>query len=340
MSKLSITRCETCSMLLSLLLLFISPIFVYKTHSLRETQFNPIQQIINDAPEGSKVIIPPDVYIGVLKVNKTITLIGTNVTIDANGFNVGVIISAPNVAFEGFTIQNAVRFGNGSIPEDLSELWISPEMEGAGIYVYFSDGITISNVKISKCYVGIGFTYSERLNHVINSTISHTQWNLMLYKSHVNIFNSMIRDNECEYVCPDGRIGIGGGGISIHHYSQINMAYTTLQNNKWAITISSLAYYSHIDHNNFINNTYQIGLHPDIYTAVGFWDHNYWSDYNGQDLYSGTYQNETGSDGIGDTFYIINLDNFDKYPLMKPNILKSSSSFTIIEGGGARVYRR
>jgi peptide/nickel transport system substrate-binding protein len=60
---------------------------------------------------------------------------------------------------------------------------------------------------------------------------------------------------------------------------------------------------------------------------VDFWDAgypicgNYWIDYNGTDLYSGVYQNETGSDGIGDTDYIINAENVDNYPLMDPWIL-------------------
>ena len=45
---------------------------------------------------------------------------------------------------------------------------------------------------------------------------------------------------------------------------------------------------------------------------------NYWSDYNGTDFYSGTNQNVTGSDGIGDTSYIIDVNNVDRYPLMSP----------------------
>jgi len=38
---------------------------------------------------------------------------------------------------------------------------------------------------------------------------------------------------------------------------------------------------------------------------------NYWDKYNGADLFSGLFQNETGSDGIGDTPYW-----GDNYPLM------------------------
>jgi hypothetical protein len=43
---------------------------------------------------------------------------------------------------------------------------------------------------------------------------------------------------------------------------------------------------------------------------------NFWSDYHGLDLYRGIYQNETGSDGIGDVPYFISQNHTDRYPLM------------------------
>ncbi len=44
----------------------------------------------------------------------------------------------------------------------------------------------------------------------------------------------------------------------------------------------------------------------------------YWSDYIGNDALSCPYQNETGSDGIGDTPYVVNENNTDHFPLMNP----------------------
>ncbi len=80
-----------------------------------------------------------------------------------------------------------------------------------------------------------------------------------------------------------------------------------------------------IFHNNFINNTHQAWPAD---RPRNYWDNgypsggNYWSDYRGVDLYSGPFQNETGSDGIGDTAYVIGIvfmfPNQDNYPLMKP----------------------
>ena len=45
---------------------------------------------------------------------------------------------------------------------------------------------------------------------------------------------------------------------------------------------------------------------------------NYWSDYSGRDVFRGASQNESGSDGIGDSAYEIDSANKDSYPLMKP----------------------
>ncbi len=75
-----------------------------------------------------------------------------------------------------------------------------------------------------------------------------------------------------------------------------------------------------IFHNNLVNNS----QHAESYQSLNGFDRgypaggNYWSDYSGTDVFSGRYQNETGSDGIGDTPHSIDLENTDRYPLMNP----------------------
>jgi len=74
-------------------------------------------------------------------------------------------------------------------------------------------------------------------------------------------------------------------------------------------------------HNNFVDNSQHVFSDGD---SSNIWDDgypiggNYWDDYTGTDMYSGPYQNETGSDGIGDTPYVIDQNNKDKYPLIRP----------------------
>lgn len=77
-------------------------------------------------------------------------------------------------------------------------------------------------------------------------------------------------------------------------------------------------------HNNFIFGPLSLGLYVGFGSTVNIWDNgypsggNYWSDYNGLDLYCGPYQNETGYDWIGDSPYVIDQNNIDGYPLMHP----------------------
>jgi parallel beta-helix repeat protein len=76
-----------------------------------------------------------------------------------------------------------------------------------------------------------------------------------------------------------------------------------------------------IYHNNFLENTKQVAN-----SGINIWDNgyssggNYWSDYTGNDNCSGPYQNETGSDNIGDSPYVIDPSNIDNFPLMKPYV--------------------
>jgi parallel beta-helix repeat protein len=71
-------------------------------------------------------------------------------------------------------------------------------------------------------------------------------------------------------------------------------------------------------HNSFVNNNIQVyssgsvNILDDGYPSGG----NYWSDYTGVDMKSGFYQNESGSDGVGDTAYSIGVAYQDNYPLV------------------------
>ena len=81
----------------------------------------------------------------------------------------------------------------------------------------------------------------------------------------------------------------------------------------------SLSSNNTIYHNNFIDNTiqvYDVNMEfPEALPPVNMWDDgytsggNYWSDYNSTD---------NNGDGKGDVPYIINANNKDRYPLMKP----------------------
>jgi len=75
--------------------------------------------------------------------------------------------------------------------------------------------------------------------------------------------------------------------------------------------------------NSFVNNYRQVYVESsdlvswnDSYPIGG----NYWSDYSGTDLSSGSSQNISGSDDIGDSPYVIDASNTDNFPLMASRI--------------------
>jgi hypothetical protein len=111
-------------------------------------------------------------------------------------------------------------------------------------------------------------------------------------------------------------IGIGAGNPSFNNTFSEN----TIANNSYGFLIA--IYNSTFFHNNVINNSIQASFYSSSYANV--WDNgypsggNYWSDYTGVDMKIGPYQNETGSDGIGDSPYTIDANNTDNYPLMNP----------------------
>lgn len=101
----------------------------------------------------------------------------------------------------------------------------------------------------------------------------------------------------------------------------------TIKDNHYGISVAH-ALNNRVYHNNFINNTEHVfrGLpgRPPATLPPNTWDNNYpsggnyWSNYTGVDLHSGSNQDETGSDSIGDTPYVIDENNVDNYPLMAP----------------------
>jgi len=108
-------------------------------------------------------------------------------------------------------------------------------------------------------------------------------------------------------------------GIWLHRSSNNTLTGNNITDNECGIILTE-SYDNHIYHNNFMSNLDQIYT----YDSRNTWDDgypsggNYWGDYNGVDLYSGPNQNITGSDGIGDTPYVIDAGNQDNYPLMTP----------------------
>ena len=109
-------------------------------------------------------------------------------------------------------------------------------------------------------------------------------------------------------------------GVRINGCNNTQFTNNTISSNNIGVTVKNsrnVTFYF----NNLIGNQKPASIASS--TEI-FWNltyplgGNYWSSYTGGDFYAGPFQNETGSDGIGDTPYAIDESNVDNYPLMKP----------------------
>jgi len=173
-----------------------------------------------------------------------------------------------------------------------------------------SQNIVRSN-RLHGIHLGPGYDNSLLLNFVENNRIG-----IGLYYSSSN--NNISRNTVVNSWC----------GICLSDSSNNNnISMNRIAYNDYGIYLRS-SLDNKIYHNNFINNTQQVydssRDDPNISPSINIWDDgypsggNYWDDHSGVDYYSGPYQNETGSDGIGDTPYVIDEYNVDRYPLMGP----------------------
>lgn len=175
------------------------------------------------------------------------------------------------------------------------------DLEGCSNSSINGNDITANN------YIGIRLWCSSS-NSVSGNNITNNHNGIYLYASSNN--NSVSGNN----ITTNYDYGILDSDSSNNSISGNNIA-----NNRYGIMLGSSSN-NKIYHNNFISNVIQVSCDQ----SINVWDDgypsggNYWSDYTGIDEKSGPYQNETGYDWIGDSPYIINQKNVDKYPLIQP----------------------
>jgi len=250
-----------------------------------------IQAAINAADPGDIIQVASGIYPEDVTANKPVTLVGENSSttiINGSGAPYGYLVhvTANYVNIINFTIQNGT-YRDGIYLSDSSYSTIVGNIMTNNFYGIFLDGCngtTISGNAITDNQHGIRLRSSSG-NIISGNTVSNSNWGIHLYiASKENIISG-----------------------------------NTISDNNDGVYLASSCDSNTIYQNNFINNTSQaydagINLWDDGYPSGG----NYWSDYNGTDLYSGPYQNVTGSDGIGDTPYYITgtVNAQDEYPLM------------------------
>jgi len=289
------------------------PVYNIYTH----LSYTTIQEAINASHtlNGHTIIVHAGTYSEQVIINKSLNIIGIIGSTAINGNGTVVTITANNVTLRGFTIK-----GNGSSATDKAILLshsnntITSEntlgKKGYGIYLNDSDCCTISGNTMNNNTIGIHLQSSD------NNTISR------------NTLTSA-RQNSC---------GIFLDQSSDNDIHRNNVTYNDVGAKLW-LSGNNMIY-----HNSFINNTIrQVNNEPFGYANT--WNNsypsggNYWSDYSGVDFHSGFHQNETGSDGIGDTPYGIDENNWDSYPVMSPRTPQHDVAvIEVVYTGPSRTY--
>jgi len=220
---------------------------------------------------------------------------------------------------DGRPVYYWVNVNNSSVPFD------------AGYVALINcTGITVQGLNLTNNWPNILLEYTSYTNITKDSFIqSHGAVTVPFeLDSDISLDHSsdnIISENNITYA-QQGT----GNGISLNYSPSNIVSGNNITNNGYGLYLISSSNNT-IFHNEFINNTYYSTYQVYSDNSTNTWDDgypsggNYWSDYNGSDLYSGPFQNVTGSDGIGDTPYIIDVNNVDHYP-----IIPEFSSFLIL----------
>jgi parallel beta-helix repeat protein len=254
-----------------------------------------IQEAINAANLGDTIYVKNGTYYENIIINKTITLIGEDeylTIIDGNMLETTIQITANNVSLSKFTIKNSKY-----------------EWPEGGLLITNVTDCNISNIITTNNWVGLWLEDSSN-NNMSNITITNNRYASWLVRSHNNTLKNTTITNNTKY------------GVWLEDSLNNNLSKIIITNNEVGIQLEE-AYNNTIHNNQLINNTYQVFN----LWSTNTWDNgypsggNYWSDYTGVDLKSGPNQNQPGSDGIGDTPYVIDGNNTDRYPLMNSFVI-------------------
>lgn len=166
-----------------------------------------------------------------------------------------------------------------------------------GIYLHYSSGNAVSGNNAAHNYRGIQLDSSSSCTVTGNSVTNSIGIGIVLRltSANCNVSGNSVANNG------DAGIALGGSG------SGNTVSGNNIANNYCGISAGASG--NVIYHNNIKNNQLQVLSIEE----TNVWDNgypsggNYWSDYTGSD---------TNHDGIGDTPYVIDANNKDRYPLM------------------------
>jgi len=312
-----------------------STLYVGSTHA----DYSTIQEAIDAAINGARIIVKNGSYNELLLINKTIALIGEDKNTTILNFSPDydirnqvplITINADNCSIENLqiTLSNKSRFQYVEIQSG----GCCGEPDVVRTQLFIPQGISINskyniikNTIITSVLDGIELLAHSASNTIIHNEIKNNQigietldsihnnisHNILSYNQQYNIYLTAASDtNKVSYNIMDNSTY----GIRIKG-SQQNYVYNNcITNNDIGIYCCCDAISNNIYSNILLNNTLRNGEENQGLTNI-WYDYpngpgNYWDNYTGSD---------ENHDGIGDAPYEIpKSGNRDIYPLMTP----------------------
>jgi len=236
-----------------------------------------------------------------------------------------IVVERDNIMIDGagYTLHGAGTergislYGRSNVTIKSLEIKAFP----IGIYLEGSTNNTLFGNNIANNVWGINLWGSSK-NVISRSNVANNRYGIWLFESSNNNTisgNNVTASSHCGLQLIESSSNIISGnnfennteGIAIGYSLSNIVSKNNITNNGNGIVLGLQAIGNAVYHNNFVNNSKQ------VYTSdsVNVWDSgypsggNYWSDYEGVDA---------DGDGIGDSAYVIDANNQDRYPLMHP----------------------
>jgi parallel beta-helix repeat protein len=340
----------------ALLVLLLSPLRVFAKSELSvhnmDTGLNyaTIQEAI-DVPEtadGHTIIIDPGTYYENVVLSKSLALVGYDretTIIDGDKIDCVIRVVTSSATISNLTLRNGYEAGidiTGFDGNKISDNVVSNNIghgikvsnsnnnslmgniifsNSNGIFLQQSADIIIKNNDGSNNKAnGITIGYCHNCL-VVGNDLSENAW------SGIDVYASANNTFDKNTVLSNGQSGISLETIKIENNTYPTTSNQFLKNNVLdnSIAVSLLESSDNTFlGNNFVNNTQLV--HDEAFgggsSSANTWSTdycqggNYWGSPSGVDQFCGSFQNVTGSDGIGDTPFVVNEYNRDNYPLM------------------------
>jgi len=310
----------TRALLIVVLLGTLSMLFKTETASASGTIY--IRENGDVDPPTAPINRAGDIYTLTSNIYETIAVQRDNIIVNGNGY---ILQGSGSSAGFDLTNRHNVTLNNTRITQF-----------NYGVYLYESNNNTISYNNLTN-NAQHGIFVSNSSSNIIsrNEVVSNGDAGIFLWLTN----NTQVNGNN---VTENGGDGISIGYKSLHN----TITYNTVRSNSdagislgWEFSTHNqivgnnitqngwtgiYLVWSTVSENEFYHNNLGNAMQVYSVNALNIWNSSYpsggnhWSDYAGLDLCWGPYQNRIGSDGIGDTPYIIDANNADYYPLMSP----------------------